>query len=370
MQPRALAACELCSDRQVVQIGNAETSDAWKLNPPLTGGDTMQTVFSSDGRSAPEARRVWAEISRREFYDGELDVPPGDFNGVMFEKALQYPIALTHLVSRTAMSYRRSMHHIGDNRVGFRVIWFVKQGSLKITRAQGTSIIRAGEAGILDSNVPFFAALQRDGAPAHESCQAIVPPDLFVTHLKQADCLIDSFSLSTPEGQVVQRLLDVLVDEGEHLSNQTAKLLVQSMLEAVAERIRASVELPQRMGLVDCRLRDIENYILMNLTDPDLAYDKVAECCGISPRYLSYLLKARHTSFSDLLWKNRLPKARDGLVAPSTIKYPINQIAYMCGFKSAAHFSRMFKSAYGCTPREYRDAYAHKTDPELILPAA
>lgn len=331
----------------------------------------MQTLFSSQGRSAPEARKLWAEMSRREFYDGELAVPEGDLNGVMFEKALQYPISLTHLVSRTTMSYRRTMHHIGDNRVGFRVIWFVKQGSLKIVRAQGTCVIKAGEAGILDSNVPFFATLQRDGDPAHDSCQAIVPPDLFVTHLKQAERLMDSFSLSTPDGQIVQRLLDLLIGEGEQLSSPTAKLLVQATLEAVAESIRASrIELPQRLGLVDRRLRDIENYILMNLTDPDLCYDKVAECCGISPRYLCYLLKARNTSFSDLVWKNRLPKARDGLVAPSTLHYPINQIAYMCGFKSAAHFSRMFKSAYGCSPREYREAHANKAEPELISTAA
>jgi AraC-like DNA-binding protein len=29
----------------------------------------------------------------------------------------------------------------------------------------------------------------------------------------------------------------------------------------------------------------------------------------------------------------------------------------MSGFKSAAHFSRMFKDAYGCTPREFRAAH-------------
>ena len=52
------------------------------------------------------------------------------------------------------------------------------------------------------------------------------------------------------------------------------------------------------------------------------------------------------------------PKARDGLVAPNTRSEPINQIAYMCGFKSAAHFSRMFRSAYGCSPRDYRDAHS------------
>jgi AraC family transcriptional regulator, positive regulator of tynA and feaB len=319
----------------------------------------MQTLFSNEGRTAPDARRLWAALSRREFYDGELG---GDIAGLTFEKALQNPISLTHLTSRSTMSYRRTMHHISSNKVGLRVIWFVKQGAVKITRSQGTSVIRAGEAGILDSNVPFYASVQCDGDPTHESFQAIVPPDLFVTHLKQADRLMESFSLSTPEGQLVQRLVELLVEEGEHLSNQTALPLVQSMLESVAEAIRASrSELPERMTLVDRRLREVENYILMNLTDPELSYEKVAAYCGISPRYLCYLLKKRNTSFSDLLWDNRLAKARDGLASPTNRKYPINQIAYMCGFKSAPHFSRMFKAAYSCSPREYRDAHAQKS---------
>ena len=92
----------------------------------------------------------------------------------------------------------------------------------------------------------------------------------------------------------------------------------------------------------------------MNLADPELSYDKVAISCGISPRYLCFLLKANNTSFSELVWKNRMPKARDSLISPKTRDYPIHEIAYMSGFKSAAHFSRMFKSTYGMPPREYR----------------
>ena len=49
-----------------------------------------------------------------------------------------------------------------------------------------------------------------------------------------------------------------------------------------------------------------------------------------------------------------MPKARDWLVSPKTRDYPIHEIAYMSGFKSAAHFSRMFRATYGMPPREYR----------------
>jgi AraC family transcriptional regulator, positive regulator of tynA and feaB len=322
----------------------------------------MQRLFSGEGKPAPEAIKLWSEMTRREFYSGDLGGCPRDFSGVVFEKALQQPISLTHLISRAPLSYRRTVRHIRLNRVGFRVIWFVKQGSLKIRRAEGDCIIKANELGMIDSNSPFFASLQTEQDPTHESYQAIVPPDLFVAHLHEAQRLNSSYSLSSPEGRIARRLLDVIVDEGERLAGHTATLVVASLLEAVGDMVRAQCSvLPEHQGLADRRLQDIKSYILLNITDPELRYEKVAACCGISPRYLSYVLKANNTTFSDLLWKNRLPKARERLVDPSTRKYPINQIAYMCGFKSAAHFSRMFKSNYGCTPRQYRVTYGGRS---------
>jgi transcriptional regulator GlxA family with amidase domain len=73
------------------------------------------------------------------------------------------------------------------------------------------------------------------------------------------------------------------------------------------------------------------------------------------------VLKANNTSFSDLLWSQRLPKARDWLVTDSFRRYPIHKIASMAGFKSAAHFSRMFKSAYHVAPKEYRAQHVSTT---------
>jgi len=106
----------------------------------------MERLFSNFGRAAQNVRNAWAEISRREFYDGDLEVAGGDMSDLLFEKAMHYPISLTHLTSRTTLSYRRTSQHIRNNRVGFRVIWFVRQGSLKIVRTQGVCVIRATDA--------------------------------------------------------------------------------------------------------------------------------------------------------------------------------------------------------------------------------
>jgi transcriptional regulator GlxA family with amidase domain len=40
----------------------------------------------------------------------------------------------------------------------------------------------------------------------------------------------------------------------------------------------------------------------------------------------------------------------------ATRNYSIREVAFMSGFKSAAHFSRRFKATYGRPPRKYRDA--------------
>ena len=315
----------------------------------------MQRLFAMSGRLSPELSNMWAAITAREFYDGDLEFDTSSTAHFTFEKALCYPVALTKLTSSSVIAYHRTWKHIRKNNVGFRVIWFVRRGSLRLVRSQGSCEVNAGEAAILDSSAPFHAKVIPDENGQYESFQLTVPAYLFLAHLQDVDKAAEPFSIATTEGQVVLSLLDLLVRDGDNMSRRAAKPLTESLLQAVADCMGHLGEGgPRRQRLVDKRLADIENYILMNLTDPDLCYDRVAANCGISPRYLCYVLKANNTSFSELLWKNRLPKARDLLTSPATRDYPIHEIAYMSGFKSAAHFSRMFKAEYGCPPRKFR----------------
>ena len=95
-------------------------------------------------------------------------------------------------------------------------------------------------------------------------------------------------------------------------------------------------------------------FIEVHLSDPQLSTAMVARGCGISPRYLYYLLKADNTTFSKLVWSQRLEKAREWLASKELLEHPIREIAFMAGFKDAAHFSRIFKAAFGTSPKDYR----------------
>ncbi|MDM8010970.1 MAG: AraC family transcriptional regulator [Parasphingorhabdus sp.] len=331
----------------------------------------MEKIFSGTSmRSAPTmaAYNAYSAIVRREFYDGDLESASGDFRDVEMEKALSSPLSITRITTRDEVTFRRRPHHVRKNHVGLRVLWIVNSGSVKIVRGSGTTEILAGQAGLLDSNVPFTASLKSSPEANHFSYQILIPPDIFSSHLQEADRFSDPFPLESIDGEMVRELFDVIVKHGSTLGNDIAENLSHALLEAVAKLLRNSdINMPKRQTLVDRRLSDIESFILKNLSDPELSYDKVAISCGISPRYLCFLLKAVNTSFSELVWSNRLPKARDWLISPKTRDYPIHEIAYMSGFKSAAHFSRMFKANYGMPPREYRAKHFQKMDKAMTL---
>ena len=85
---------------------------------------------------------------------------------------------------------------------------------------------------------------------------------------------------------------------------------------------------------------------------------KTAKDLGISYGYLLHVLKSHGASFSKILWSSRLDQARSWLSAEGMGHLSIQQVAYMAGFKSPAHFSRLFKSATGLSPGDFRQARA------------
>ena len=325
----------------------------------LSVGESMQ-VLAYCSRSGPiDAWRSVDATIVRELFSGRLEFDPAVSPEASVSKALGSPLSLTHFNADMPLTYRRSWHDIRANKVGVKVIWVIRRGSLHILRSGGGCVVDAGDAGILDSNAPFQMKMLVDKYGVHESLQIIVPPDLFATHLPGAERLNESFALNSTAGNLTQSLLSLLVEKGEVLNLKTATSLTEVLLAAIGENIGIRPDTCRRPGLVDRRLADIEEFIAINLADPNLSYAKVAASCGISTRYLRHILKANGKSYSELLWRSRLPKARDLLISSATRNYSIREVAFMSGFKSAAHFSRRFKATYGRPPRKYRDAHGN-----------
>jgi AraC-like DNA-binding protein len=97
-----------------------------------------------------------------------------------------------------------------------------------------------------------------------------------------------------------------------------------------------------------------QSYIDARLGDPGLNPDELARACFISTRYLHRVFETAGLSVCDFIRSARLDRCRRDLVDPAFADQPISAIASRWGLPSAPHFSRLFRKAYGCSPREFR----------------
>jgi AraC family transcriptional activator of tynA and feaB len=315
----------------------------------------MQTLYAYSGRDVAELRRGLAVMVHDEFTDGELDVAPRREVRSIHRTGLSGPVTFMHSLNGTDISFRRSWHHIRARTAAVRLLYFVLQGEIQVVSAAGSYTVPSGRCAVINADEPFYTRCSVPEGGSFESALAVVPEHLILSRMPWAKNLTTCFEVDAGHRPVVTSLLELLCFEGDRLSRRAADPLTEAFLESLSEGVGDKIAGALRScSLVDKRFADIRQCIQKYVTCPDLTSEWVAQYCGISPRYLCYVLKANDTCFSELLWSERLPKARDWLVCDAFRQYPIHKIACMAGFKSAAHFSRMFKSAYGVSPKDYR----------------
>jgi len=116
----------------------------------------------------------------------------------------------------------------------------------------------------------------------------------------------------------------------------------------------SAVREPQRLSSRAEILLTIESFIEDNLGDPALEPAVIARASYISPRYLHKLFEAEGTTVCRWIRASRLERCRDDLRDPGLAHQTMLAIATRWGMPGAQQFSRAFRRAYGCSPREFR----------------
>jgi AraC-like DNA-binding protein len=84
----------------------------------------------------------------------------------------------------------------------------------------------------------------------------------------------------------------------------------------------------------------------------DLDLQRLSSACGLSPRHLGEVFRAR-TGRTPMAYlrERRVAHAAELLLSD---RLPIEQVAERCGFVNRHHFSRIFAGMVGCGPAAYR----------------
>jgi AraC family transcriptional activator of tynA and feaB len=126
---------------------------------------------------------------------------------------------------------------------------------------------------------------------------------------------------------------------------------------AALELLRAAVEpsLPPSRESARAAMRaEVRRYVRMHLQDPGLGPAAISRAHSISVRALHALFEDVDESVAGLVRHERLARCMEDLHQPGGGS--VTSIAFRWGFCDAAHFSRVFKRAYGTTPSEVRRA--------------
>lgn len=135
---------------------------------------------------------------------------------------------------------------------------------------------------------------------------------------------------------------------GAHLGDAVLDLVTAALTEQLGEPTPRPPTPKRRLAT------EVYTFIERNLTNPDLRPHDIADAHFVSLRQIQKALEGEGDSVAAAIRSRRLDRCRRDLSNPSLTCESIASIAARWGFLDPAHFSRLFRAAFGISPREFR----------------
>jgi AraC-like DNA-binding protein len=134
-----------------------------------------------------------------------------------------------------------------------------------------------------------------------------------------------------------------------------SSVVLDVLTTSISERLHQDSAVPPESHRRTLMLR-IHAFIEQHLADPELNPAAIAAAHHISSRYLHRLFALDDTTVAGWIRQRRLERCRKDLTDPFLRTLPVSAIAARRGLPDPAHFSRLFRGAYGLPPGDYRRA--------------
>jgi AraC-like DNA-binding protein len=258
---------------------------------------------------------------------------------------------------RTPMLIRRSDPELFKIDVQLRGRTVFEQGGRRVALAPGDFTLldlsrpsRVRNAGggqdIVAVQFPHAALQLRHNELARVTAQAVPGSD----------------GLGAPIVALARHLVRRLDERGATDAALLSRALMDLLTVALAERLDR-VDAVSRFTRRRALLTSVQAFIDRRLADPRLSPREIAAAHHISLRLLHRLFEEQGTSVGRWIRERRLERCRRDLLDPARSDVPASAVGFGWGFADAAHFSRVFRAAYGHPPGEYRRLRADGSAP-------
>jgi AraC-like DNA-binding protein len=152
-------------------------------------------------------------------------------------------------------------------------------------------------------------------------------------------------------GSYLQALSDQLHGLPDGAGQTVSESVIGLLTSTLTESSKSSGSPMPLQSVMKLRVRQ---YVQTHIRDPDLTIQRIAEALRCSKRYLHRVFEDDENGLERHIWSARLERCYAALAAESNQGRSIAEIAYEWGFKSSAHFCRVFKQQYDVTPRAFQ----------------
>ena len=315
----------------------------------------MRTVLRAVAEPHAQRAESWRETVSTAFAGLEIDLDraPDEHDQIVIGQA--GPAQFIESRSGPGRA-RRTAAHIGSADPDRYVLFVQAEGSSVGEQLDRRTEYRRGDLGLLDLSLPLRCMYTARRAVMVSYPKALCPFEagevarLFGTSLGGAT--------GTPAliSGLVRELPRHLANEDEAASARVGSALLDLLHVGVASRLgRQDAVDPEahRRALHSRCLAFIEEH----LADPDLSPAVIAAAHHISLRQLHRLFEDGADGVAGLIRCRRLDRARRDLLDPAMRHRPASAVGARWGFSDPAHFTRVFKRAYGLPPAAFRQEF-------------
>lgn len=250
----------------------------------------------------------------------------------------------------------RTPRLIARSRAEYLLVGLVRRGSAVVHQDGRETVLGPGDIACYDTSRPYTLVCRGD----FSMLECMLPHRL--AHLdssRTSEVTATCFSSTEGVGALVSPFLTRLAghtheyaDSAESLSRTTGDLLATLFAERQPHPSDDDRHAARRTTLLRIRA-----YVDRNLADPDLSPEQIAKAHHVSLRYLQKLFSEEQTTVTAWIRQRRLEGCRRDLAGPYAAGRTVASIAARWGFLNPAHFSRVFKTAHGLSPSDYRAAH-------------
>lgn len=293
----------------------------------------------------------WREAISSAFVplDASPDHQPADFSGALSSVAVG-DLQLAEVLGDCS-HVRRSMATIRRADPGVIKVGLQLQGHSTVQQHSRQATLAPGELAIYDTSVEYGLHL----TDSFDMLVAVIPRRaLRVADRELTDATARTISTAEGAGALLRPLLLSLrsTDQGSSLA---IPLIEDAVADIVSAVVRSSAPVDS-LGSGETVLLSARAFIEAYLGDPTLCPTAVASHHHVSVRHLQKLFAYDGHTVAGFIRQRRLERCRRDLADRAQSHRSVGAICAANGLVDASHFSRLFKQAYGESPRAYRES--------------